>query len=93
MQLSLSSGGAGGHQKAGAFVANSGEGCACHCPHEPPPVPAGGDLIFPARTQGALLPSLGFPGLQKIGPFQPLQPGRRAGGGQGRGGVHLKAQF
>ena len=77
----------------GAFVVNSGEGCARHCPHEPPPVPAGGSHIFPTRTWGALLPSLRLSGLQQIGPLQPLQTEKRARGGRGRGGVYLKAQF
>ena len=79
-QLSLSVGDAGGCQKAGTFVANSGEGRVRHCPHEPPPVPARGNHIFPARTQGALPPSLGLPGLQQIGPPQTLWPERKAGG-------------
>ena len=67
MQLSLSGGGEGGHQKVGTFVVNSGEGRTCHCPHEPPPVPTGGSRILPAKTWGALPPSLGFSGLQQIG--------------------------
>jgi hypothetical protein len=83
----------GGRQKAGTLVVNSGEGHTRHCPHEPPPVPTGIAVFFPARTRGALPPSLGLPGLQQIGPPQPLQPGRRAGGKRGRDGVHLKAQF
>jgi hypothetical protein len=82
MQLSLSGGGMGGHQKAGASVANSGEGLKRRSHGH----------IFPARTQGAL-PLLRLPGLQQIWPLQPLRPGRRAGGEGGRGGIHLKAQF
>jgi hypothetical protein len=84
-QLSLSGGGAGSHQKAGAFVVISEEGLkrqshACRCPHEHLPVPAGGGCIFLARTRGALLPLLGLPGLQQIRLFHPLRPGRRARG-------------
>jgi hypothetical protein len=41
-------------------------------PHGHPPVPAGGGHILPARARGALPPLLGLPGLQQIGPIQPL---------------------
>jgi hypothetical protein len=33
----------GGHQEVDGFVANSGEGRAHHCPHNPLPVPTGGE--------------------------------------------------
>jgi hypothetical protein len=93
MQISLSGSGVGSCQKAGAFVANSEEGLTHHCPHETPPVPTEGSHIFPARILGALPPSIRLSGLHQIGLLQPLQPERKAGGGRGRGGVHLKAQF
>ena len=85
MQLSLSGGGEGGHQKVGTFVVNSGEGRTCHCPHEHPPVPAGGSRISttpppPLKTWDALLPWLRFSGLQQIEPLQPLPPERKARG-------------
>ena len=44
-QPSLSGGGTGDRQKVGAFVANSGEGRAHHCPHEHLPVPARGSCV------------------------------------------------
>ena len=83
MQLSLSGGGEGGHQKVGTFVVNSGEGRTCHCPHEHPPVPAAvfpPPLPPPLKTWDALQPWLRFSGLQQIEPLQPLPPERKARG-------------
>ena len=85
MQLSLSGGGEGGHQKVGTFVVNSGEGHTCHCPHEHLPVPAGGSRIStphppPLKTWDALQPWLRFSGLQQIELLQPLPPERKARG-------------
>jgi hypothetical protein len=74
----------------GTFVADSASGLsrACCGPHGHLPAPAGGGRVFPAGALGAP-PLPGLPGQL----LQPLWPGQRARGGQGRGGIHLKAKF
>jgi hypothetical protein len=96
--LFLSSEGAGGRQKTGAFVADSVVGLKrlVTCTIAPmgiclsPP----GVAIFFLLGLGVLCRLFGLPGLQQIGLLQPLQPGgQRARGEQSWGAVHLKAKF